>query len=772
MERFYTILIGIITIVVILSVIKRDAIVLFWGFSVVLFIILGYVRNTNVHADMKSAVWETAHFKNGNEKLIIKGTIDNIVIKKNSIYYYLNNTYISEVCIHDDISDMQNKVNIGRTIVVSDKLFSHAGEILCAEVKVYDFKTARNDGEFDETEYYYSQKIWTRFMTDSESKIVFIKNSDIIGKYKNRLYKLKNYMGRNIEEICSNEYCGLYKGILLGDKEDIDRNDKELYRLSGISHILAISGLHISLIGYFIFRVVRKISGYMVSGIFAVIVVVSYGIMVGGSDSVKRAVLMFIIHVVADIMGRSYDILSSVSIALLIMLIDNPMCLNNSGVILSFMAIFGITVVYGNVKELLAIKNKIIEAILISECINVVTRPVIAASYYEISLYSTAINIIVIPLMSIVAASGFAGVILSSVHINIGKVFIYPGCIVLKLYGFICRNIIKLPYATKITGIPDNKRVAIYYLVIILGILLIKIFIKLRKDNIGVCIKTICLGTVMALLLFLIIYNKNNVLKIQIIDVGQGDCICINNGREVILTDGGSSSSKDIGKYTILPFLKANGVEKVDYLLVSHSDADHVNGLITLMEYKYNGKNYVKNIVMPEICVESIDEEYNNIVKKAEQEGIKVWYFKKGSGINFHNMKITCISPCEGISNNKNELSMVYYLTYKKVNMIFTGDMGIDTEDVLLKNNLIQKADILKVGHHGSDGSSSEAFLYELKPKVSIISCGINNSYGHPGKKALSRLYDAGSDVYITAECGQIDIVVNENGFKVETFLH
>lgn len=755
--------------------------VLLWGILVLLFIIMGYVRNTNVHDDMKNAVWETAHFKD-NEKLIIKGTIDNIAIKKNSIYYFLNNTYLYKLCMSDkNIYDVQNKVNIGRTIVVSDELSSCAGEIMCAEVKVYDFKTARNDGGFDEAEYYHSQKVWTRFITESDSKIVFIKNNSIIGKYKKLLYKLKNYMRQNIEEICSRKYSGLYTGILLGDKEDIDGNDKELYRLSGISHILAISGLHISLIGYFIYRKLRKISGYIVSGISAIIIVISYGIMVGGSASVKRALLMFAIHIVAEIMGRSYDILSSVSMALLIMLMDNPMCVNNSGVILSFMAIFGISVVYGNVRELLGIKNKIMEAILASECINIVTRPVIASAYYEISLYSTAINIIVIPLMSVVAASGFAGVIFSCIHVSIGKIFIYPGCMVLKLYGVICSYVVKLPYATKITGIPEKKIIIIYYLVIILGIWLIRIIvkkhtdsmcIKARKSHIGIYIRTACMLAVMSLLLFLIIYNKNNVLKIQMVDVGQGDCICINNGREVILTDGGSSSSKDIGRYTILPFLKANGVEKVDYLLVSHSDADHVNGLTTLMEYKYNGQNYVKNIVMPKICEESIDKEYSNIVEKAEHEGIKVWYFEEDSCIDFQSMKIKCISPCDGISNNKNELSMVYYLEHKNISMIFTGDMGSDTEEILLKNNLIHKTDILKVGHHGSDGSSSEYFLDKLKPKVSIISCGINNSYGHPGKQTLSRLYDADSDVYITAGCGQIDIVVNENGFKVETFLH
>lgn len=777
-------------VTVIYAAIKRDEKILLWGILSVLVIITGYVRNRNIHGDMKNVVQELINSENNNDSLMIKGTVDNITVKQNSVYYYLDNTYISrEYLSEEHISGMQKEINIGKSILVcskeTDKVYSEqskyalrdcVGQILCAEVKVYAFSSARNDGGFDEIKYYHSQKIWSRFKVSSEDKITLIKNHNITLKYKNWLYKVKKQMEVCIERICGNRYSGLYKGILLGNKEDIDSDEKELYRLSGISHILAISGLHISLIGYFVYRRMRKISGYIVSGITTIAIVMSYGMMIGCGASVQRAIIMFVIHIVGDIMGRSYDILSSMSMALLIMLIDNPMCINNSGVVLSFMAISGITVVYDNIKRIFEIKNKLIETLVVSECINIVTRPVIAMSYYEISLYSTAINIIVIPLMSVVVASGFIGMMLSSIHISLGKIFIYPGCMVLKLYGLICEHVTKLPYATKITGIPDNSRIIVYYSVIACSICVVRKILlygkKSERRKKHYIIKTGCTGIIMAVLLMLIICNNNHALKIQMLDVGQGDCICINNGREVILTDGGSSSSKDIGSYTIIPFLKANGVEKVDYLMISHSDADHINGLMALMEYKYNGENYVKNVIMPKISDEATDKEYKNIVEKAEQEGIKVLYFKEGSGIDFYNMSIRCISPDRSISDNKNELSMVCYLKTKNITMIFTGDIGSESEKRLLENNLVHKVDILKVGHHGSDGSSTEDFLKELKPEVSIISCGINNSYGHPGRETLSRLHDVGSDVYITAESGQIDIVECKNGFKVETFLH
>jgi competence protein ComEC len=595
-----------------------------------------------------------------------------------------------------------------------------------------------------------------------------------------------------IDKICSDKYAGIYKGILLGEKSDIDESTQELYRLSGISHILSISGLHISLIGYFVYRRMRKISGYVISGIAASFLVVSYGVMIGGSITTRRAIIMFIIHIIGDIVGRKYDILTSLCVALIIMTIDNPLCLKSSGVLMSFGAILGIVILYNNIKEILMIKNTIICTFLTSECINITTLPIIATSYYEISTYSCFINLLVIPLMSIVVASGFTGVLAGSINIKLGKILIKSGCFVLKLYECVCEFAMKMPYNTKITGIPDKKKIIIYYIMVLIIILVAKICIYLKNNddavlmnktfknnddavlmnkilkNISIIFATVIISVFLCNVLT---YHKKNVLKIQMLDVGQGDCICINNGKWVILTDGGSSSSKKIAEYTIIPFLKANGFEQVDYLMISHSDDDHINGILTLMEYKYNGRNYVKNIVLPKINENVIDERYLELEKKARQKGINVVYFGEGSVMELDDVNIKCISPNSNKIEDKNELSMVYYLNSKNITMLFTGDMGTKGEISLMEKNLIQKVDILKVGHHGSNGGSIENFINHLNPKVSLISCGINNSYGHPAKETILRLKEIGSDIYITSECGQIDIIESKNGFKVHTFI-
>lgn len=534
------------------------------------------------------------------------------------------------------------------------------------------------------------------------------------------------------------------------------------------------TGLHISMIGYAIYKSMRKISGYVVSGLMTAAIIVSYGIMIGGTVSVQRAVMMFLLHIVADIMGRNYDVLSAMSVALFLILLDNPLYIRNTGLQLSFMAIGGIVLVYPQVKEWLQIKHSWADAWIAGECVNVVTRPIVALSFYEISLYSSFTNLLVIPLMGVLVASGFSGMLMGLLHTGFGKLCILPGCIILKVYERVCTFMNQLPYASKITGIPDTERILLYYGMMIIGLALYVSFHKKnsRHTPAKMAMRRLSAVMIMILLFLVLTYRSGQSLKIQMLDVGQGDCICINDGNHVILTDGGSSSSKDIGTYTILPFLKASGVEQVDFLLITHTDADHVNGLDTVMEYRYHGRSYVKNIILPNIHDDVTDEVYRHIEEKAVQAGIHVLYFEKGSEIEFDTMCIQCISPDGGMGGDKNELSIVYYLKSKNITMLFTGDMGQSTEERLLKAELIQKADILKVGHHGSNGSSSEAFLQALRPKVGIISCGIHNLYGHPGQDTLRRLAQIGTDIYMTTECGQIDIVETKSGFYVESFLH
>lgn len=756
---------------------KVCLIVLYMGI-VCLIVNMGFAKYRNYNDKLHS-------LENGlrtHERVRVCGKITKSEEKSTGIYYYLENAYVSGK--NNQISN----VNI-ILYVKDDKIEGITGEMIDTYAKYDSYKSARNKGGFNERKYYYELGIAGRFIKESDDETFIISKRDIVSI---GLYRLKCHCINILDKITSVKYSGIYKGILLGDKSDIESDTRSLYKMAGISHLLAISGLHISLIGYFVYRTLRKIMGLYPSGIFTFTIILCYGNMIGENISAKRAIIMFGVSLLAKLIGRTYDILSALTLAFIIIIYTNPLAIFNSGMLLSFGAILGIILLHTPLMRFIKINNKLISSFLASEMINTIIRPISAYFYYEISMYSSVINIIIIPFMGIIVVCGILGIIIGSVSVHLGSSVIWIGCRVLQFYDFVCRLFLKMPYATRIVGIPGNLRLVIYFGLLIIAVIILHIYLNRNDEiynndnecNIVNCgeidtfkvrnIKRISVCMVLILLNVILLSNNVKGVRINMLDVGQGDSICINNAGNTLLVDAGSSSEKDITKYTILPFLKASGIECVDYLIMTHSDMDHINGMNDLMEYKYNGRNYVKNIIVPKINETVVDKNYRNIISKAEKEKINVIYLGKGDIIQMKGLQIRCLWPEDDRKLDKNDLSLTFYLSVSESDfrMLFTGDLGMEGEKMLIKSGISDKVNVLKTGHHGSNNSSSAEFLKVLLPEVSIISCGINNRYGHPGQDALKRLKNIASDIYVTKDTGEIDIHVNERGFKVETFLH
>lgn len=756
---------------------KVRLIVLYMGI-VCLIVNIGFAKYRNYNDKLHS-------LENGlraHERVRVCGKITKSEEKSTGIYYYLENAYVSGK--NNQISN----VNI-ILYVIDEKIESITGETIDTYAKYDSYKSARNKGGFNERKYYYELGIAGRFIKENDDEVFIISKRDIVST---GLYRLKCHCINILDKITSAKYSGIYKGILLGDKSDIESDTRSLYKMAGISHLLAISGLHISLIGYFVYKTLRKIIGLYPSGIFTFTIILCYGNMIGENISAKRAIIMFGVSLLAKLIGRTYDILSALTLAFIIIIYTNPLAVFNSGMLLSFGAILGIILLHTPLMRFIKINNKLISSFLASEMINTIIRPMSAYFYYEISMYSSVINIIIIPFMGIIVVCGILGIIIGSVSVHLGSSVIWIGCRVLQFYDFVCRLFLKMPYATRIVGIPGNLRLVIYFGLLIIAVIILHIYL-IRNDetynndnecNIENCgeidtfkvrnIKRISVCMVLILLNVILLSNNVKGVRINMLDVGQGDSICINNAGNTLLVDVGSSSEKDITKYTILPFLKASGIECVDYLIMTHSDMDHISGMNDLMEYKYNGRNYVKNIIVPKINETVVDKNYRNIISKAEKEKINVIYLGKGDIIQMKGLQIRCLWPEDDRKLDKNDLSLTFYLSVSETDfrMLFTGDLGMEGEKMLIKSGISDKVNVLKTGHHGSNNSSSAEFLKVLSPEVSIISCGVNNRYGHPGQDALKRLKDIASDIYVTKDTGEIDIHVNERGFKVETFLH
>lgn len=708
------------------------------------------------------------------------------------------------------------------------------GNIIKVKGKFKHFEVARNPGNFDSKKYYMSLGIY--------GKVQASKISVIDSKYdyvRENLYELRIDIQNKLEKICGDMYKGIFSlcnekaatfsAILLGEKAELSQDVKNLYSISGISHILAISGLHISCIGMFVYSLLRRRFRFLLSASMAMIVVVGFGIMSGLGIATMRAMVMFGLRLLGEVLGRTYDFLTAISMAGIVVLMQNPFAIFNSGFQMSFMAIIAIVIVWPIVCNILQFNpgpiiqmidennitkrqrreiwfrnmmHKLLNSVLFCVTINVVLNPIIAYNYFQLPTYSFLLNIVVVPLMSVVLVSGIAGICGSLIGGFIGRVLILPGCAILELYTKLCVMINKLPFANVIVGKPSVGIIIIYYLVIVVflfaankirnvklkeekqrekeigksgRVIESKSVIKARKRKIN-C-KFITAIIIVFSLLNLVLYTQffithyslfiTEQLQATFLDVGQGDGIFIRTGNGVnIMIDGGSTSVDGVGQYRIMPFLKSQCIRKIDYAIVTHADTDHISGLMEMIEESDNNGIRIKNLVMPDIQLK--DENYVTLIEYAKEHNVNVLYIQSGDKFVFGDVEINCIYPSFTTkAEDRNDYSTVLSVVYGNFSMLLTGDISTESETEI-KNMLERHYTILKVAHHGSKYSTSSEFLQWIKPDYSVISVGENNLYGHPSDETLERLNENGSKVMRTDENGGITVSTDGESMEIE----
>lgn len=257
---------------------------------------------------------------------------------------------------------------------------------------------------------------------------------------------------------------------------------------------------------------------------------------------------------------------------------------------------------------------------------------------------------------------------------------------------------------------------------------------------------------------FIILYQPKHTFEITFLDVGQGDGIYICDGENRnFFIDGGSTDVKQLGEQRILPFLKSNGIKRIDYWFVTHADTDHISGVLEVLESGYN----VSYLVLPKAIPK--DENYETLVNFAKRSHTDILYMEAGNYIKTKSLTFECLYPENIELNNRNDSSLVLELEKDTFRAIFTGDISVDVEKQLLEKGCLEEVSLYKAAHHGSKTASSIEFLQKISPEITVISCGENNFYGHPHKETLERLESVGSSVWNTAECGQIVVEVDEN---------
>lgn len=691
----------------------------------------------------------------------IKGQIYDIDQRENyHIIYLYNNSII-----------YQNKSLKESKIIVYDekKMNIEIGNWLELTGELSFYEKERNPGNFNQKLYYQKQGIHVSLWAED------ILVTDTGGNtFRQALYEIRKRWNKSLLELMGEEDGAVLSAMLLAEKSGMSIEVKELYQANGIAHVLAISGLHLTIIGIGLYKIFRRVSGsYLAGGVVGIGFMILYIMAIGVSVSVLRALMMFLFRVGAEMTGRHYDSPTALSVAALITIIWRPLYLYDGGFWLSYGAILAIILVLPMFEGIL------FQSFWASVSISLVTLPVLLYYFYEIPMYSIILNMIVIPLMTVVLICGLAGSLCCAVFISdgilgvsgIGGVLLKVCKAIFAVYEKSCELFLKFPGFRIVAGKPELWQIILYYVSLLLILVLWKknSFCRRLPVVLAVVLMSLCMGV-----LFIPNIEKGNIY-ITLLDVGQGDGIFVRGPEgSTYLIDGGSSDVSQVGKYRIESFLKSQGVERIDYVFVSHGDDDHTSGIKEMIG-RINVGISIETIVFPERGV--WDETLKELAGLSIENGVRVVEMKKGQVVSEGGLELKCVAPVfdEGDVMDSNESSIVLAMKYGEFDMLFTGDVEGKGEEKLIKelrdNYNKVSWEVLKVAHHGSKNSSVKEFLELVEPSYSLISAGQNNSYGHPHKETLERLKDTGSTVLSTQECGAITIVTDGEKMKVERYL-
>lgn len=625
------------------------------------------------------------------------------------------------------------------------------GENICVMGEAEPFLQKRNPGGFDAALYYRTKGI-TWMVRDAK----VIKRGEHYSGMKTLLLRCRESLAESAEAVCGQD-AGIMRAMLLGEKKALSREQQKLYQAGGISHILAISGLHISLLGVGLFRLLKGLRIPIgICKILSIALMTLYAVMTGGSPSAWRAVFMFAMGLIAGMLGRSQDRLTSLACSAMLLTLFSPLLPAQSGFLLSFGAILGLELLYPELKRILETAWN--APFLPGSAVFLVTLPVLLTSFYEFPPYSFLLNLLVIPLMSMVAGGGLLAILFGKLSISLAGCLFFPVHLLLSLFAYLCQKSSLLPGGRFITGEPGWIRITAY-------VMLLLLFYLQRKYMTRPCTLLILAGSI-----FILVHPLEVGERITALDVGQGDCILLQGEKGAVLIDGGSSSEKELAEYTLLPALKAGAVNRLSCIFLTHTDADHINGIQELLERGREEGILIEKLVLP--VLDMPDEAYLEIVKKAQEWEIPVFTMAAGDTLEEADFSFYCLHPQKNRAYaDKNAASLVLRAEKGRFSALFMGDIDGEAELEFVREADMQgQVFLLKAGHHGSKVSCSEELLQLCRPEVTLISCGADNSYGHPNQETLRRIRNCGSRVYVTKDCGAVQVQILGKRIRVRCY--
>lgn len=696
---------------------------------------------------------EIAAYLQEKKEVMVCGTVEHREEKEKTNLYYLRNAVLI-------LSSQQ--LSMKQIYIIAKKEAAYpVGSMLTVQGEFSYIGEPGNPGQFDAAQYYHAQGIYYMGFVRE------VKSDGRVNQIKEFCEQLRSRMAQYLGAAAGEDTGAVLSAILLGEKSSLTQEIREQYRIGGILHILCISGLHITMLGMGIFGVLRRVHlPLRAAAGLSFLVLAVYGSFTGNNAATLRAVVIFAIVLGAKVTKRSFDFLSALSLAAILMLLENPEYLFYSGFILSFAAVFCAAVLVplwskqktGKKGKWALAKKRLWDGALLW----LFLLPVTAYYYYEVMPLGILVNFIFLPLVPAVLGSGFAGLLAGAFLPGVGKILLFPANALLTGLSWILGTLQKTGSFSLLCGQPPLAEVFLIYAGLgTLTYLHVNFPEKQKK----------ILFVLLFWMLTLLVPKSITGLEITALDVGQGDGLVLRTADRTFLVDGGSSTEKELGKYCLLPYLKSQGICTLDGILLTHPDADHINGAMELLEEAgmTHASLRVKGLYLPVWMEKSQGEETGRLLELAWREKIPVYYLKKGMGIKSGKLYLKVLHPDTGEYEEKpNEGSLVLKVYYGNFCGLLTGDLEKEAEQTVVP--LLEHCDYLKVGHHGSREGSSEEFLKRVSPRIGVISCGRGNRYGHPHTEVLERLEDVGCEVYLTWQRGAVTVRTDGEGLWVECF--
>lgn len=671
-----------------------------------------------------------------------------------------------------------------------DEALPKAGSYVRVFGEVLPFLQATNPGEFDAAAYYRRKDCL--FALRKTKITAQTKN---YGRLEEFLSQLRYESDALFRKLLGEKNGATASAMVLGQKKGMDSEVKALYQGAGISHLLAISGLHLSLIGAGLFGLLKKVRlpVALSAGISTWILIV-YAQLTGMGISTRRALVMFLLFLAAGLLKRTPDLPTSLAVAALLLLVPRPQRILDAGFQLSFSAVLGIAVMipvlqdgWEDAAPSLRVTDgvagwNIARTAIVRTCrllrknilaglgITMTMLPFLLIHFYEWSPWSVFLNLAVIPLMGILLPC-LIGLQL------VARLTAFTHCLelpqhllctaieaIFSCYEQLCRFTTALPGSILHTGYPTWQTLTAYTI----GLIALAVSGKKLRPHLRLAAAVCLMG------IFLI--RLPGELNVTMLDVGQGECVGIETREHhVYLVDAGSTSKKKTGQYQIIPWLKYIGTRSVEGIFITHWDEDHISAVGELLEWSKSSRVKIRRIFLPDVALK--DEVLETLLQQIEEAEVSVEYLSAGEHMTDGALQISCLHPyAKKVPEDRNDASLVLRLSQGDFQMLLTGDLEKSGEDWLVEqarpatqNSL--RCTILDAGHHGASNATGEALLDLAQPELVLISCGKNNRYGHPAPETLQRLEERGIRWYSTAEVGAIQVQVGKKKVKIKQYI-